>query len=230
MKKIWGLFFCVIVMQAGGVLTCDGGAAGSVDDGSASVVNVIDTETGCTSLYNFISNVDGEKRPMMDVLKRLINSGAYVDFQDPVFGFSPLHITAQKNFFLAAKCLIESGADKNIQSHDGITPLHWAVFCGHLGMVKLLLYFGADCNIKATFSRIYDRGYPVVVTRNYHESTPEEVARIDAEGTEPEFEHLKVPAGKMLEVFVIFKKRWNPLRRAWITSVIFAVWRREDEL
>lgn len=44
--------------------------------------------------------------------------------------------------------LIRRGAEVNVQQSDGDTPLHHAAFRGDDRMVKLLLAFGADCNLQ----------------------------------------------------------------------------------
>ena len=39
-----------------------------------------------------------------------------------------------------------SGAKCNVQEKDGLTPLHLAVYHGHVKSVKLLIDHGADVN------------------------------------------------------------------------------------
>jgi ankyrin repeat protein len=42
-----------------------------------------------------------------------------------------------------AQHLLDTGVDINATPHVG-TPLHWAAYCGHLGMVRFLVDHGAD--------------------------------------------------------------------------------------
>ena len=44
--------------------------------------------------------------------------------------------------------LIENGADVNTKDDNGWTPLHWAAFRGHEGVVKLLINNKASVDIK----------------------------------------------------------------------------------
>ena len=39
-----------------------------------------------------------------------------------------------------------TGAKRNMQEKDGLTPLHLAVYHGHVNCVKLLIEHGADVN------------------------------------------------------------------------------------
>jgi hypothetical protein len=46
------------------------------------------------------------------------------------------------------KELLRKGANVNARTENGITPLHWAAFWGHVDFVRLLLDHGADVNAR----------------------------------------------------------------------------------
>ena len=46
------------------------------------------------------------------------------------------------------KLLVERGADVNVKSQWGQTPLHYAAGEGHISMVKLLVELGAEVGAK----------------------------------------------------------------------------------
>jgi ankyrin repeat protein len=48
--------------------------------------------------------------------------------------------------FAEAEALLKSGVDVNLPSSDGTTPLHWAVYHGHLELTKALLRAEAEPN------------------------------------------------------------------------------------
>ena len=82
-----------------------------------------------------------------DVVKLLLDKGAYPNIIDEKFGRTPLHFAAKDNLMDVAKVLIDNGADPNLK--DGyleMTPLHLAVIYFHEHMVKTLLDRGADPN------------------------------------------------------------------------------------
>jgi hypothetical protein len=73
----------------------------------------------------------------------------------------PQHVNASNGYYVrplvaalagkhlqTAELLRHSGADPNVQSFGGDTPLHSAAYCGDVEMVKVLLNCGADVNIR----------------------------------------------------------------------------------
>uniref|UniRef100_A0A8C6SFM7 Ankyrin repeat protein n=1 Tax=Neogobius melanostomus TaxID=47308 RepID=A0A8C6SFM7_9GOBI len=66
-----------------------------------------------------------------------------VPFQN---GYTPLHIAAKKNQMEIATVLLQYGAETNIQTKQGVTPLHLASQEGHI--VNFLLQNGASVNAK----------------------------------------------------------------------------------
>jgi ankyrin repeat protein len=54
----------------------------------------------------------------------------------------------RKDHVKVAGLLVARGADARARDLDGWTPLHWAVYGGSAGSVKLLITRGADVNAK----------------------------------------------------------------------------------
>jgi ankyrin repeat protein len=88
-----------------------------------------------------------------EILARLLRSGARLD-ADPYRG-TPLIWAAVCNRIDTAEWLIDHGATIDLKATfgglthgQGVTALHMASQCGHLGMVQLLIQRGADPKIK----------------------------------------------------------------------------------
>lgn len=75
-------------------------------------------------------------------IKQHIAEGA--DVNAPHFERAPLTWAAMMGQTEAVQLLLENGADVNIKSRDGGTPLHDAAFFGRTDVVKLLLENGAN--------------------------------------------------------------------------------------
>src|SRR3984957_15168333 len=80
-----------------------------------------------------------------DVIRLLIERGADLDLRNEE-GLAPLHIACQSGNLEAAQTFIELGADLNAEasaettSYKGArTPLHHAIICGRLEVVRMLL-------------------------------------------------------------------------------------------
>ncbi|CAF1276546.1 unnamed protein product [Rotaria sp. Silwood1] len=71
-------------------------------------------------------------------------------------GVSLLYVACRCGKTSIAKWLLEKGANINIKllKEPGSTPLHGAVYHGHISTVDLLLSHGADINIKNTYDTI----------------------------------------------------------------------------
>lgn len=84
------------------------------------------------------------------VVRELIEKGATVDSPMSFMGVSPLHLAI---FSLATvKLLIQNGADVNLKTHNGETPLHWAVSGTSLNQVAIvseLIARGSDVNSRS---------------------------------------------------------------------------------
>ena len=59
-----------------------------------------------------------------------------------------VHLAAQKGFTECARLLLERGADGNVKSERGRTPLHYAARDGHTEVATLLVDSGADVDVK----------------------------------------------------------------------------------
>jgi ankyrin repeat protein len=76
---------------------------------------------------------------------KLIKLGFDLDQQDENGrGFAPLHWAAQEDSIDVTKRLLESGANPNTSTKDGLCPIHIAAAEGHTEILKELLDFGAD--------------------------------------------------------------------------------------
>ncbi|CAK9007951.1 Putative ankyrin repeat protein MM_0045, partial [Durusdinium trenchii] len=91
-------------------------------------------------------------RPEGEV-KGYVKNGAKLDAQD-LYGWTALRYAVRADQVEAAEALIEGGADMNLSSKSGRTPLMSAASNGIADMVKLLLDAGADA--KAVDSTIFE--------------------------------------------------------------------------
>jgi ankyrin repeat protein len=83
-----------------------------------------------------------------DVVLVLLEHCAKADTPSRDQGFTPLHSAVATDAGVADReiilALLGAGADPNLQSREGGTPLHTAAFTGDIGVVELLLAHGAD--------------------------------------------------------------------------------------
>ncbi|CAK9108530.1 unnamed protein product [Durusdinium trenchii] len=86
-------------------------------------------------------------------VKGYVKNGAKLDAQD-LYGWTALRYAVRADQVEAAEALIEGGADMNLSSKSGRTPLMSAASNGIADMVKLLLDAGADA--KAVDSTIFE--------------------------------------------------------------------------
>lgn len=92
-----------------------------------------------------------ERRADTEMLKYLVKNGANVDAQD-VYSMTPLAKAVWEDSLEIVECLLSCGADPNIGSASGMTPL--ARYLNHpreridLKMVGLLVAFGTNINTK----------------------------------------------------------------------------------
>lgn len=104
---------------------------------------------------NGYSLIFGLKEPR--AIKFLVKCGAQVNVKSKD-GFSPLCLAVGRNRLDTAKALLDAGADVNYRiCHDG-TALF---FCKTIKMLKLLIEYRADINVKN------DYGYMVTETTPY---------------------------------------------------------------
>ncbi len=99
---------------------------------------------GHTPLY-FAGNGATLDNPHVEkAIHLLVQYGADVDAQGNIKQSTPLHAAARRGNLLAARALLDCGA--NLEAHDseGDTPLRRAINCGKAEMVAFLLSRGAD--------------------------------------------------------------------------------------
>ncbi len=70
--------------------------------------------------------------------KLLIEYGIEIDKQGPVNGYTALHDAIWQNNIETALVIIQGGANKNIKSHQGETPLDLAKLNGSQELINLL--------------------------------------------------------------------------------------------
>lgn len=86
----------------------------------------------------------------VEVVKFLLDNGAYVHTEDPKTGGTLLHYAALRGYTKLVQTLIGRGAEVDAKNTEGFTPLHEAARTGQADVVKVLLDCGeADINGKA---------------------------------------------------------------------------------
>jgi ankyrin repeat protein len=84
-----------------------------------------------------------------DLVLLLLEHGAKPNTPSQDQGFTPLHSAVATDAGGSAdremiRALLVAGADPNLRSREGGTPLHTAAFTGDIDIVELLLAYGAD--------------------------------------------------------------------------------------
>ena len=82
-----------------------------------------------------------------DVVKLLLDNGAWVNFQD-IDESSSLIVASQNGHSDVVKLLLDNGAQVNLQNNDESSSLIVASHSGHGDVVKLLLDNGAQIDLK----------------------------------------------------------------------------------
>ena len=86
----------------------------------------------------------------LEVVKFLLDNGAYPQAEDPKSGDTLMHYAALHGYYKIVKTLIGRGGDVDAKNSEGFTPLHEAARTGQADVVNLLLGYGeADINGKA---------------------------------------------------------------------------------
>jgi ankyrin repeat protein len=100
------------------------------------------TSLGRTALYLAIQNGNDEKK-RLDLVKLLVKKNANVNDLDKYFE-TPLMLSY--NSVEITRCLLESGAYETLdrKNTDGETALSKAVHCKNVGVVEMLLRYGAE--------------------------------------------------------------------------------------
>ncbi|MET0401630.1 MAG: ankyrin repeat domain-containing protein [Cystobacter sp.] len=83
----------------------------------------------------------------LDVILALLEYGADANAWDVERDRTPLLVAVCENELAAAEALVKAGADPNVRSSDGITPLRSSVEDGNLDMASLVLAAGATRTI-----------------------------------------------------------------------------------
>jgi ankyrin repeat protein len=103
----------------------------------------------------------------LNQVKALIEQGkASADEEDNKFmRRKVLHYAAESNQAEIVEFLLAQGAKVDIEDRSGFTPLHYALFKGHLHLSQLLLEKGADPNKEGAFYLFHaaEMGYAVIV-------------------------------------------------------------------
>ncbi|KJP89775.1 hypothetical protein AK88_00483 [Plasmodium fragile] len=95
------------------------------------------------------------KEGNMELVKKMIRSGIYINSKTKTRKFTPLHLSASKGDLDSVQFLIEHDADVNALSCDNETPLWCASMANHLEVCKYLLTHGGLPNYK-TGGKQYD--------------------------------------------------------------------------
>ncbi|XP_078075229.1 LOW QUALITY PROTEIN: uncharacterized protein LOC144497660 [Mustelus asterias] len=90
---------------------------------------------GLESGYAEAETQEGSASVIMD----LISQGASLQPQTDVTGETALHLAARFSRADAAKCMLDMGADTNVQDRSGRTPLHTAVAADAQGVFQILV-------------------------------------------------------------------------------------------
>ncbi|SCP06186.1 ankyrin, putative [Plasmodium ovale] len=86
------------------------------------------------------------KEGNIELIKKILISGTYINSKTRVRKFTPLHLSASKGDIDSVKFLIDNNADINALSSDNETPLWCASISNHLEVCKYILEKGAILN------------------------------------------------------------------------------------
>lgn len=105
-------------------------------------VNVSNSE-GFTPLH--IAAMNGQS----DMMRLLLDAGAYPNVRTRQKGYTPLHLASQHQRVAAARILTQSGeCNLNLQDLRGNSALHHACFSGNAKIVELLVKEGAIVDLR----------------------------------------------------------------------------------
>jgi hypothetical protein len=103
-----------------------------------------------TFIYGYFYTVVGD---LPNLMKEIENNKSYIKFKDPL-GRSLLFIASINGHIGICEYLINKGILVNDIDNSRNTPLHGAAYFGQLDIVKLLLGYGANINLKNKFGHL----------------------------------------------------------------------------
>ena len=101
--------------------------------------------------------------------------GVPVNAKSKGFEETALHVAAKEGHTDTVGLLCEKGATVDAQSRFGWTPLIWAAACGCEDVVKVLIEFGADVNVKAEG---YQGAGTTALKEGWKSSKPQNIRRL----------------------------------------------------
>ena len=124
---------------------------------------------GKTSLMYVVESSNNE------ILKLLINGGAYTEILDLVNEAAPLYIAVLNGNLEGCRLLLEAGANVNANSKYNVSPLEAASSLGFLDIVRLLLEYGAEVK----HEDINNRSALDYAIENHHEEIVSVLSNLD---------------------------------------------------
>ena len=88
------------------------------------------------------------------IVNKLLEYGADPKYQSLFGGFSALHLAVAMGHNQCVDILLEFNADPNAKNHNGVTPLHYAIYNNQFAAIQRLLLYDVDLNVtfdNATF-------------------------------------------------------------------------------
>ena len=105
-------------------------------------------EKGRNVLHISVRHDDG----CTDVIERLLSFGMDIDSRDDK-GYTPLMDAVALANVQAVNYLLEKGADPTLTANNGWSLLHFACQGGNTTIIKKILSYGLDVNIKCTYGK-----------------------------------------------------------------------------
>ncbi|CAI5717884.1 unnamed protein product [Peronospora effusa] len=92
----------------------------------------------------WVAAKNGDLETLRERLARLTpETRFYAEWQDPVYGYSPLSNACRQGHLHCVEALVAYGVNCNVRDSQGNTPLHIATSCGKSEVVRLLLELSA---------------------------------------------------------------------------------------
>ena len=102
-----------------------------------------------TPLHRASTMKKGIAPGQLKIGESLLAHGADIDALTHGSGlhYTPLHLAAGSGFDSMVQLLISKRANLNVRDKTGLVALHYAVFCGHYGIVRMLLNSGDKIDV-----------------------------------------------------------------------------------